>query len=159
MQNNILNLDSSNVTSCLRYFWNGYHMECFRNFYSGKSSVLSHGYFGRPWVSHFSLAALPSLWLRLFILLALSLTMCTDPHILIWLFWCHIHMNYIKNDNNKCISDVILSLYEKKNNTSIVVSLQERNQLEIKCLLSPLNECTLFRTEQGQGDLMCIKLN
>lgn len=47
----------------------------------------------------------------------------------------------------------------KKSNASIAVSLPERNQLEINCLLSPLNTHILFRIEQGQGDLMCIKLN
>lgn len=157
MQNNILNLDCSNLAS-LCYFWNGYCMESFRIFYWDKTSALSHWYFGWPWVSHFSLSVLPSLWLHLFISLALSFIMCTHLQILIWLFWCYIHTNYNNNDN---INGPVMSfwVYRKKSNISIVVSLPERNQLEVNCLLSPLNIYIIFKIEQGQGDLMCIKLN
>ena len=110
MQNNTFNLNRSNLASCLCYFLNGYHMECFRNFYWVKTSALSHGYLGWPWVSHLSLTVFLSLWHHLFILLALCLFMCTDSQILVWLFWCYTHTNDNNNDNNKCISDVIPSL-------------------------------------------------
>lgn len=131
-------------------------MECFRNFYGDKTSVLSHLYFAWPWVSHFSLTVLPLLCLHLFILLAFSLIMCTDSQIVNWLFdVTFIQMIITVTAIN--ISGVWFWVYRKKGNTSILVSLPERNRLEAKCLLSLVNICILLRFEQGQGDIICIK--
>lgn len=55
------------------------------------------------------LTVLPSLWLHLFVLLAFSISMCTDLLIVNWLFLCYIRTNDNNRDNNKCISGGILS--------------------------------------------------
>lgn len=106
-----------------------------------------------------------------------SLWLCSHPPGFVYLWCYHFLLSCVQTHRSQTgcfdvtfiqmittvttinVSVVWFWVYRKKSNTSIAVSLPERNQLETKCLLSPVNTCILLRTEQGQGDIMCIKLN